>query len=129
VIIIVVMHELASAFLIADRMLLIDKSRSRHSEQSTVIAWLPERTASLTSFQRAKIPLGSKLKGVEILVERCCGAASKTSLVIVIYTAGPHEMLNKINRVEALANLLGWISALLEKQEPAKSSTTARPSV
>jgi hypothetical protein len=26
-------------------------------------------------------------------------------------------MVNEINRVEALANLLGWISAVLEKQE------------
>jgi len=42
------------------------------------------------------------------------GRASKTSPIIVIYTGGPREMLNEINHVEALANLLGWLSAVLE---------------
>jgi hypothetical protein len=32
-------------------------------------------------------------------------------------------MLNEINRVEALANLLGWISAALEKQELANKNS------
>jgi len=51
------------------------------------------------------------------------GRASKTSPVIVIYTGGPHELLNEINRVEALANRLGWISAVLEKQELANKNS------
>ena len=51
------------------------------------------------------------------------GRASKTSPIIVIDTGGPHGMLNEINRVEALANLLDWISALLEKQELANKNS------
>ena len=51
------------------------------------------------------------------------GRASKTSPIIVTYTGGPHEMLNEINRVEALANLLGWISAVLDKQELANKNS------
>jgi len=51
------------------------------------------------------------------------GRASKTSPIIVTYAGGPHEMLNEINRVEALANLLGWISAVLEKQELANKNS------
>jgi alpha-beta hydrolase superfamily lysophospholipase len=33
------------------------------------------------------------------------------------YSGGRHEMLNEINRSEALTNLLGWISAVLDRQE------------
>jgi len=51
------------------------------------------------------------------------GRASKTPPVIVTYAGGPHEMLDEINRVEALANLLDWISALLEKQELANKNS------
>ena len=51
------------------------------------------------------------------------GRASKTSPIIVIYTGGPHEMLNEINHVEALANLLGWLSPVLEKQELANKNS------
>ena len=49
--------------------------------------------------------------------------ASKTSPIFVIYTGGSYEMLNEINRVEALANLLGGISAVLEKQELANKNS------
>ena len=51
------------------------------------------------------------------------GRASKTSPIIVILTGGPHEMLNEINRVEALANRLGWTFAVLEKQELANKNS------
>ena len=33
------------------------------------------------------------------------------------YPTGRHEMLNEINWDEVLANLLGWITALLERRE------------
>ena len=62
------------------------------------------------------IPSGGKLKGVEILVERCRGAGvqdiSHLCYLYWRYTGGSYEMLNEINRVEALANLLGGISAV-----------------
>ena len=51
------------------------------------------------------------------------GRASKTSPIIVVHTGGPHGVLNEINRVEALANLLGWLSPVLEKQELANKNS------
>ena len=35
------------------------------------------------------------------------------------YPGGRHEMLNEINRCEVLNNLIGWISAVLERQAAA----------
>jgi len=72
--------------LIADRMLLIDKVKIVALGAVDGHRVAPREGCHLHLFQRAKIPSGSKLKGVEILVERCvAGRASKTSPIIVTY--------------------------------------------
>ena len=60
--------------------------------------------------------MGQQLEGVQILVERYRNAGIY-DVCHDFYPGGRHEMLNEINRGEVRANLLGWISAVLERQE------------
>src|SRR5215475_6960508 len=66
-------------------------------------------------FSGSHDPVGQQLEGVRVLIERY----QKAGIYAIshdFYPGGRHEMLNEINRDEVLANLLGWISKLLEKQ-------------
>jgi alpha-beta hydrolase superfamily lysophospholipase len=60
-------------------------------------------------------PVGQQLKGVETLIERY-HLAGIHEITHDFYSGGRHEMLNETNRSEVLANLLNWVSALLERQ-------------
>ena len=61
-------------------------------------------------------PVGQQLEGVEILIERY-RKAGIYNISHDFYCGGRHEMLNEINRGEVIANVLGWISAMLKDKE------------
>jgi alpha-beta hydrolase superfamily lysophospholipase len=65
-------------------------------------------------FSGSDDPVGQRLEGLRILIERY-RAAGVQDLSHDFYPGGRHEMLNEINRAEVRANLLRWISSVLEK--------------
>lgn len=71
-------------------------------------------------FSGSEDPVGQRLEGVHILIERL-RAAGIRDISYDFYPGGRHEMLNEINRVEVRANLLRWISAV----QRSRTSTTA----
>ncbi len=67
-------------------------------------------------FSGSEDPVGQQLEGVHVLIDRY----HQTGLYKIshdFYPGGRHEMLNEINRSEVRARLLGWITAVLERQE------------
>jgi len=67
-------------------------------------------------FSGSEDPVGQHLEGVQVLIERY-HKAGIYGTSHDFYPGGRHEMLNEINRGEVRAHLLGWISAVLERQE------------
>ena len=67
-------------------------------------------------FSGSEDPVGERLEGVQLLVERY-HRAGMYGISHDFYSGGRHEMLNEINRGEVRARLLGWISGLLENRE------------
>lgn len=65
-------------------------------------------------FSGSEDPVGQQLKGIEILMKRY-QLARIHNISHKFYAGGRHEMLNETNRVEVRSELLGWISAVLEK--------------
>ena len=65
-------------------------------------------------FSGSDDPIGEKLKGVRVLIERY-RSAGITSIAHDFYPGGRHEMLHELNRREVFTNLLGWISGILER--------------
>jgi len=63
-------------------------------------------------FSGSDDPVGEKLKGVRVLIERYRGAGI-ASITHDFYPGGRHEMLHELNRREVFTNLLGWICALV----------------
>jgi alpha-beta hydrolase superfamily lysophospholipase len=64
-------------------------------------------------FSGSEDPVGQKLDGVELLIQRY----EKAGLYDVshdFYRGGRHEMLNEINREEVRGRLLAWIVSVLE---------------
>ena len=68
-------------------------------------------------FSGSDDPVGQRLEGVQILIDRYCNVGIYDVSHDFYPGGGRHEMLNEINRGEVRANLLGWISAVLERQE------------
>ncbi|WP_331373364.1 alpha/beta hydrolase [Sinorhizobium chiapasense] len=68
-------------------------------------------------FSGSEDPVGQRLAGVELLMERY-RAAGLYNLCHDFYLGGRHEMLNEINRDQVQARLLDWISSVLETQKP-----------
>jgi len=64
-------------------------------------------------FSGSNDPAGQRLEGLRILIERY-RAAGIQNISHDFYPGGRHEMLNEINRAEVRANLLHWISSVLE---------------
>ena len=64
-------------------------------------------------FSGSDDPIGEKLKGVRVLIERY-RSAGITSIAHDFYPGGRHEM-HELNRREVFTNLLGWISGILER--------------
>src|SRR6516162_765103 len=65
-------------------------------------------------FSGTEDPVGQQLEGIEILIGRY-RQAGIYNICHHFYPGGRHEMLNEINRREVLANLLTWVSALLDR--------------
>jgi len=65
-------------------------------------------------FSGSEDPVGQKLEGVRILIDRY-RSAGFTSITHDFYSGGRHEMLHEINRRDVITNLLVWISGLLNR--------------
>ncbi|HKQ40674.1 MAG TPA: alpha/beta hydrolase [Verrucomicrobiae bacterium] len=59
-------------------------------------------------------PVGQRLEGVRILIERY-RQAGLSDVTHDFYPGGRHEMLNEINRAEVQIHLLDWIATVVEK--------------
>lgn len=66
-------------------------------------------------FSGTEDPVGQQLAGVQVLIDRY-RKAGIDDISHDFYPGGRHEMLNEINRDEVRANLLGWLSAVLERR-------------
>jgi alpha-beta hydrolase superfamily lysophospholipase len=67
-------------------------------------------------------PVGQKLEGVRVLLERYRGAGLR-SLAHDFYAGGRHEMFHETNRLEVFTNLLVWLSGILEGHRAAGRPT------
>lgn len=67
-------------------------------------------------FSGSADPVGQELEGVQTLIDRY-HRAGLYDISHDFYSGGRHEMLNEINRDEVRARMLGWITAVLERQE------------
>jgi alpha-beta hydrolase superfamily lysophospholipase len=65
-------------------------------------------------FSGAEDPVGQQLEGVKTLIMRYENAGLY-DISHEFYPGGRHEMLNETNREEVREDLLGWISAVLER--------------
>ncbi|HKN16659.1 MAG TPA: alpha/beta hydrolase [Candidatus Sulfotelmatobacter sp.] len=66
-------------------------------------------------------PVGQRLEGLRILIERY-RAVGVQNISHDFYPGGRHEMLNEMNRAEVRANLLRWISSVLERHISSEAS-------
>ena len=66
-------------------------------------------------------PVGQRLEGLRILIERY-RAVGVQNISHDFYPGGRHEMLNEVNRAEVRANLLRWISSVLEPHASKEAS-------
>jgi len=64
-------------------------------------------------FSGSEDPIGQQLEGLSLLIERY-HKAGINNISYDFYPGGRHEMLNEINRSQVCANLVNWISELLE---------------
>jgi len=60
-------------------------------------------------------PIGQRLEGVEILIARYL-KAGVNKISRRYYAWGRHEMLNELNREQVRADILNWISGVLERK-------------
>ena len=67
-------------------------------------------------FSGSRDPVGQQLEGIQVLIERY-QKAGLHDISQDFYQGGRHEMLNEINRCQVRANLLRWISVVLEDKE------------
>jgi alpha-beta hydrolase superfamily lysophospholipase len=65
-------------------------------------------------FSGSDDPVGQRLAGVRALIDRY-RSAGIASIAHDFYPGGRHEMLHELNRREVFANLLVWISGILER--------------
>ncbi|HJZ95460.1 MAG TPA: hypothetical protein VKE70_03085 [Candidatus Solibacter sp.] len=72
-------------------------------------------------FSGSDDPVGQQLAGVEVLMQRY-QRAGVCDLSYDYYPGGRHEMLNEINRAQVVANLLRWITALLERPSSSRAA-------
>jgi alpha-beta hydrolase superfamily lysophospholipase len=66
-------------------------------------------------FSGSDDPIGQRLEGVRVLIDRY-RSAGLTSIAQDFYSGGRHEMLHEVNRRDVIANLLVWISSILERR-------------
>src|SRR5215471_7772723 len=95
--------------------------RRSHLSSPLHLAWLIQPKLAKyapicrsTCFPACEDPVGEELEGVKVLIDGY-RKASISDISYDFYPGGRHEMLNEINRVEVVANLLGWISGVLQR--------------
>jgi alpha-beta hydrolase superfamily lysophospholipase len=66
-------------------------------------------------FSGSDDPVGQRLQGVRLLIDRYRGAGF-TSVTHDFYSGARHEMLHEINRRDVITNLLVWLSSIVERQ-------------
>jgi alpha-beta hydrolase superfamily lysophospholipase len=66
-------------------------------------------------FSGSDDPVGQRLQGVRVLIDRYRGAGF-TSVTHDFYSGARHEMLHEINRRDVITNLLVWLSSIVERQ-------------
>ena len=64
-------------------------------------------------FSGSDDPVGQKLEGVRVLIDRY-RSAGLSSIARDFYSGGRHEMLHEINRRDVITNLLVWISGIVK---------------
>ena len=74
-----------------------------------------ERDLPIYVFSGSEDPVGQQLQGVQTLIARYRKAGLR-DITQQFYPGGRHEMLNETNRDQVRDELLGWISALLERR-------------
>jgi alpha-beta hydrolase superfamily lysophospholipase len=72
-----------------------------------------ERKLPIYIFSGSDDPLGQRLEGVRILIDRYRNAGL-TSIAHDFRSGGRHEMVHEINRRDVITNLLVWTSGILE---------------
>jgi alpha-beta hydrolase superfamily lysophospholipase len=65
-------------------------------------------------FSGSEDPVGQKLEGVRVLIDRY-RSAGITSISHDFYPGARHEMLHELNRRDVITNLLVWLSDTLER--------------
>ncbi len=66
-------------------------------------------------FSGSEDPVGQKLEGVRVLVDRY-RSAGFISIAHDFYSGGRHEMLHEVNRRDVITNLLVWMSSIVKGQ-------------
>jgi alpha-beta hydrolase superfamily lysophospholipase len=74
-------------------------------------------------FSGSEDPVGQQLEGIYRLIERYRDAGLY-DITHDVYPGGRHEMLNEINRSEVRANLLRFISTVLEDKNPTSEAAS-----
>lgn len=67
-------------------------------------------------FSGSEDPVGQRLEGVRVLIDRYC-SAGLTSIAHDFYSGARHEMLHERNRRDVITNLLVWISGVLNRAQ------------
>ena len=75
-------------------------------------------------FSGSEDPVGQELEGVKALIDRY-RKSGISDISYDFYPGGRHEMLNETNRVEVAANLLSWISEVLQRVDEVPSALSA----
>jgi alpha-beta hydrolase superfamily lysophospholipase len=65
-------------------------------------------------FSGSDDPLGQRLEGVRVLIDRY-HSAGLASIAHDFYSGARHEMLHEINRRDVITNLLVWISGVVNE--------------
>lgn len=79
-------------------------------------------------FSGSEDPVGQHLKGVNVLINRYREAGIR-DISHDFYPGGRHEMLNEINRAEVRANLLCWISSVVQGRTTTVIEESARGAI
>ena len=98
-------------------------SQFRFASQDGDRSRLPRRRSDLPIylFSGSEDPVGQQLEGVRVLIDRYRRAGIR-EIDHDFYLGGRHEMRNEINCAEVRANLLPWISHVLERWTSLKAS-------
>jgi alpha-beta hydrolase superfamily lysophospholipase len=73
-----------------------------------------ERKLPIYIFSGSDDPVGQRLEGVRVLIDRYRSNAGLTSIAHDFYSGGRHKTVHEVNRPDVITNLLVWTSGILE---------------